>query len=292
MKISGFTFVKNAKEFGLPVVESIKSLLPLVDEYIVNVGQPDLDKTENLIRSIRNKKIKIIRSEWNSNYTEKMRLFAVQTNIAMYNCSGDWLFYLQADEVIHENDYTKILNAIREVNKDKRIEGLLFRFFHFWANGNFILDSFVHYQREVRVIRNFLGISSYKDAQGFRVDGHKLHVKNSGASIYHYGYTLNPEQAEKKARYNSYLYRKDKNYKEIPDAKNFYYKVNPYFIRPFKGTHPQVMKKRLSYMFNDFNPKLCKSPISFKQFKRNIQTFIYRITGIKIGEYRNFILIR
>ena len=61
MKVSGFTFVKNAVKYGYPVVESITSLLPIVDEMIVCLGDSE-DETNKLIESIGSDKIKIINS--------------------------------------------------------------------------------------------------------------------------------------------------------------------------------------------------------------------------------------
>ena len=37
MKISGFTIVRNAVKFNYPVIASIRSILPICDEFIVNV---------------------------------------------------------------------------------------------------------------------------------------------------------------------------------------------------------------------------------------------------------------
>jgi hypothetical protein len=59
MKVSGFTFVKNAVKYGYPVVESIKSILPIVDEFIVCLGDSE-DNTTELIKGINSPKIKII----------------------------------------------------------------------------------------------------------------------------------------------------------------------------------------------------------------------------------------
>ena len=55
--------VRNAVKFDYPIVESIKSILPIVDEYMVAVGNSD-DGTLELIRSINSPKIKIIETIW------------------------------------------------------------------------------------------------------------------------------------------------------------------------------------------------------------------------------------
>ena len=51
MKVSGFTFVRDAAKYDYPVVESIRSILPVADKFIVNIGQRN-DGTLELIRSI------------------------------------------------------------------------------------------------------------------------------------------------------------------------------------------------------------------------------------------------
>ncbi len=63
MMISGFTIVRNAVKFHYPIVESITSILPICDEFVVNVGDSD-DGTLELIRSINSPKIRIIQTQW------------------------------------------------------------------------------------------------------------------------------------------------------------------------------------------------------------------------------------
>ena len=38
MKVSAFTFIKNGQILGYPFLQSIHSILPIVDEFIINVG--------------------------------------------------------------------------------------------------------------------------------------------------------------------------------------------------------------------------------------------------------------
>ena len=54
MKISAFTFIKNGQILGYPFVQSIKSILPIVDEFVVNVGNSE-DDTILEIKSINDK---------------------------------------------------------------------------------------------------------------------------------------------------------------------------------------------------------------------------------------------
>jgi hypothetical protein len=39
MKISGFSFVRNGIKLYYPVIESIQSILPICDEFIIAVGK-------------------------------------------------------------------------------------------------------------------------------------------------------------------------------------------------------------------------------------------------------------
>src|SRR5436190_1989464 len=52
MKVSGITIAYQAESNGYPVAESIRSMLPLCDEVIVNIGQSD-DGTRRAVRVVR-----------------------------------------------------------------------------------------------------------------------------------------------------------------------------------------------------------------------------------------------
>ncbi len=111
MKVSGFTFIKNGEILGYPFIESIKSILPIVDEFVVNVGESE-DNTLELIKEINNPKIRIIESKWNDKMKDRGYVYGQQKMIAQFNCTGDWAFYLEGDEVVHEDDLPKIKEAI------------------------------------------------------------------------------------------------------------------------------------------------------------------------------------
>ena len=112
MKICGFTFVRNAVKLDYPVVESISSILPIVDAFIVSVGNCD-DGTLQLIESIGSPKIKIVHSTWDESLKEDGQVLAVETDKALAHVPAeyDWAFYLQADEVVHEKYLDSIVQA-------------------------------------------------------------------------------------------------------------------------------------------------------------------------------------
>lgn len=278
-------------------MESVRSVLPLVSEFVVNVGQPDRDGTERRLMaslaSSERRKVRVLRTEWDPRWTERMRIFAVQTNLAMYACRGDWLVYIQGDEVLHEEDYPRIREALARAEADARVEGLVFDYLHFWGGGEYVLDTPAHYQSEVRVVRNFRGVASWKDAQGFRIDGRKLRVLRSGARVFHYGYAVPPELAWAKAVSNSRLYRGEEatRRRRFPEASRFYEEVNPFFLRRFGGTHPRLMGPWLARLPGGFDPSRCRVRWTAKQVKRTLQTLWYRLTGLRWGGYRNYVIV-
>src|SRR5687767_13472185 len=103
MKISGFIIIKNAVKNDYPVTEAIRSILPIVDEMIVSIGDSE-DDTLSLIQSIASDKIRIVHSVWDPALRKGGEVLAVETNKALQHISpdADWAFYIQADEVVHE----------------------------------------------------------------------------------------------------------------------------------------------------------------------------------------------
>ena len=72
MKVSGFTFLRNGQKLGYPFVASIRSVLPLVDEFVIALGPCD-DDTEKLLREIGDPKIRIIPTQWNENIRRRLQ---------------------------------------------------------------------------------------------------------------------------------------------------------------------------------------------------------------------------
>ena len=93
MFVSGFTIVRNAIRFDYPIVEAIKSILPLCDEVVVAVGKSE-DETLQLIKSINDSKIKIIETIWDDSLREGGKVLAAETNKAYDTISekADWCF--------------------------------------------------------------------------------------------------------------------------------------------------------------------------------------------------------
>ena len=240
MKISGFTIVRNALKFQYPVLESIQSILPICDEFVVNVGASD-DETLQLIKSLKNPKIKIIETNWDMSMGKEV--LSYQTNLALKECKGDWAFYLQSDEVIHEADLKKLMKEMERCLRDDNVDALRFGWLHFY--GSYFRYRIDHgwFQKQDRIIRNNGEVESFGDAFGFRrSDGEPLRRRSANCLLYHYGW-VHPEVTMTERRLNAEIIgfaalgedeRRDKY--DYGDLRRF----PAYF-----GSHPAVMRQKI-----------------------------------------------
>ncbi|MBN1399129.1 MAG: glycosyltransferase [Bacteroidetes bacterium] len=287
MKISGFTFVRNGVLYDYPFLESIRSLLPLCDELITAVGKSE-DNTLEQIESIRSPKIRIIKTTWDEGLRESGSILSQQTNIALDQVSGDWAFYLQADEVLHEKDYPAIKNAMAEFQNRNEVEAILFNYKHFYGSYEYIGDSRRWYRREIRIVRPSKKVRSWGDAQGFRIDGRKLRVKLIDASIYHYGWVKPPEIQQLKQKYFNKLWHSDDWVdKNVGESAVYDYSKGGK-LKLFEGTHPAVMTGRVKNQYWQF--KYEQEKVS-QPFKEKLLDSIENKLGWRIGEYKNYKII-
>jgi glycosyltransferase involved in cell wall biosynthesis len=285
MKVSGFTFIRNAVRYDYPVVESITSLLPLVDELVVCVGD-SADNTLELIESIGSSKIKIIHTVWDDSLREGGKILAIETNKALAAVAhdADWCFYLQGDEVLHEEDYEVIRNGMARYKDDAKVEGLLFNYRHFYGNYQYLGNSRKWYRHEIRIVRNNIGVHSFRDAQGFRIKNRILKVKSVDAFIYHYGWVKNPNQQTEKQKNFHKLWHSDETVKNMVQADEYDYNSID-SLALFQGKHPQVMSNRIAKMDWDFQFDISKVKMNLKY---RILNFLEKITGYRFFEYKNY----
>ncbi|MDP2939863.1 MAG: glycosyltransferase [Candidatus Omnitrophota bacterium] len=240
MLVSGFTIVRNAIKFNYPVVESIKSILPICDEFIVNVGDCE-DNTLELIQSIKDPKLKIIRNNWD--FSKGELVLSQQSNIALSQCKGDWAIYLQSDEVIHEKDLPRLKKIMQKFLSEANIDALRFKWLHFYGSFyRYRIDS-GWFQKEDRIIRNNGQIHLYSGAFGFeRKDKKPLRRIKTGCFIYHYGWVQPPDTMTKR-RINAESIGFTQLFKEERVQNYDYGNLERFPI--YFGTHPNVMNERI-----------------------------------------------
>lgn len=290
MKISGFTFVRNAIKYDYPIIESIQSILPICNEFVVLVGKSD-DDTLNLIQNIRSEKIKIFESTWEDSLREGGRVLAVETDKAFSKIANDsdWAFYLQADEVVHEKYLETIKTECLQNINNQKIDGLLFKYKHFYGSYDYLGTSSRWYKNEIRVIKNTKKIYSYKDAQGFRKDkDKKLNVKPIDAFIYHYGWVKPPSKMKEKLNNFHSLWHEGKDLeKRLVSADEFDYSDID-GLKKFEETHPNVMKNRIKEKNWVFDYDISYAKLSTKE---KIKRISQKLIGKEIGEYRNYKIV-
>lgn len=268
MKVAGFTFVRNGIKYDYPIVEAIQSILPICDLLVVAVGKSE-DDTLALIQSIKSDKIKIIETVWDDSLREGGRVLAVETDKAFHAIPEeyDWAFYIQGDEVIHEDDLPKIKKAMEENLDRKEVDGLLFNYRHFFGSYDYVGNSLRWYPNEIRVVRNTKSIYSFRDAQGFRKDDDKkLNVVGIPAYMNHYGWVKDPRTMQAKQESFNKLWHTDSWMDEnIDKVEEFDYFKNIDSLKKFEGSHPKVMQDRIDRLNWNFNYDISFNKTPFKQ---------------------------
>ena len=295
MKVTGFTFIRNASKFDYPVVEAVKSILPVCDDFIVAVGNSD-DNTLELIQGIDKQKIKIIETVWDDSPEMKKggKVFASETDKAFQAIpvDSDWAFYIQGDEVIHEKYLPTIYSSMETWKENKSVDGLLFNYLHFYGSYDYVGLSPKWYGHEIRAIKNNKSFYSFRDAQGFRKSGNKkLDVKPVDAYVYHYGWVKEPGTMMKKA-INANSFYLDKNFlkkvrsKGANGANEFDYSSID-SLKLFTDTHPKVMEDRIKRKNWTFEHDISFNKLSLR-YKGKI--FIKKYLGINTY-YENYRVI-
>lgn len=293
MRVSGFSMVRDAIRLHYPVAEAIRSILPICDEFVIAVGRSQ-DGTADRIRALNDPKIRILETDWDPAHFVHGAINAVQSNLALDQCTGDWAFYLQADEVVHEEDLPRIRAAMEANLKDERVEGLLFDYLHFWGDFDHVHWTRNWYRHEVRVVRNIPGMRSWKSAQGFRLNERKLRVRESGGRIFHYGWVRPPETMKRKQiALDSLHHPKDWVEKRHPEPELPFDYGSLEHLRRFTGTHPAVMREWISG--KDWDAARYRREGTLHEHNRlEVRTLTWledHLLHGRIGEYRNYVLL-
>ena len=279
MKVSAFTFIKNGQILGYPFIQSINSIISIVDEFIINVGRSE-DSTLELIKSIPSQKIRIIESVWNDSMNDRGYVYGQQKMIAQFNCSGDWAFYIEGDEIYHEDDLEQIKSAMKLHLHDPNVEALVFDFNHFYGNANSILNSPGWYRSEARIIKN--SIRTYAPDGLFWLvlqsnkKGRYPRAKHTGVSCYHYGWVRSEDQMNLKSK-------KVQKYWGGDPIKIDYTQMDQTIIQEFQGSHPAVIKEWLpkdSGLFKtDYSYQLTR-----KQKKHRLMIRLENLFGLELSK--------
>ena len=277
--ISGFSFLRNGVSLGFPFEASIRSLLPLVDEFVIAVGRGSDDTRERLL-AIGDAKIKLIDTVWNERMAERGFVYAQQKMIAQHACTGDWAFYLEGDEVLHEDDLGRIRAAVDRHHGDARVEALVFDYLHFYGSPQWLAVSPAWYRRECRLIRNTIRTYAPDGQFWLVMDRHRRgrmpYAALAGAHIYHYGHVRRSEYMQAKMEQVSKYWSHD-----TPQMR--YAAIDGQSLRPFIGTHPHVAQEWLA---TEAESRFAPDPLhvpTFRERKHRVAMRIERWFGIDLS---------
>ena len=287
MRISGFTIVRNAIELDFPVLESIKSILPICDEVVVNVGR-STDATLDLVRSLDDPRIRVLETEWD--FARGESVLRDETARAMRACAHPWGLYIQADEVLHERGAPRLAETIRSAAGDPRVEGVVVRYRHLFGNPDTEAVNRRWYRREVRAVRldPAADIRPYRDAQGFRQGpGHRrVRARLADAEMFHYGWTRSGAALRGRAVIDRSLY---------PDRPEYEFDraVLRWFpgLRPFRGTHPAVAADWVERHRHDPIRRVTEPFFEWEHLRFHASDVVERLTGRRFFEFRNYELV-
>lgn len=286
VKVSGFTIVRNAVKLDFPVEASIRSILPVCDEVVVNVGRSE-DETLDLVRSITDSRIRILQTDWD--LTRRNTVLGFETLRAMRACAHPWGIYIQADEVLHERGTAELAEAIRRYDGDSRVEGLLVRYLHFYGGFDTIATHRRWYRREVRAVRldPALDIRPYQGAQGFRVgsDHRKIRARLTDAEMFHYGWARPAKALKEKRELGKTMYP----WRDADEHRPLLAWVPG--IRPFTGTHPAAAAAWIEARRSDPERVIAPRRFRWRFVRYYISEAIERLTGVRVFEFRNYKIV-
>ena len=259
---------------------------------MINVGFDNLelkndDGTYELIKNtFSHPKFKIITSEWDKEKQAQVSFSLERANIALEQCRGKYCLYIQGDEVLHEQDYGSLHDAILELENKPQVEAPVFKYWHFYGNVDVIRYTRSIYRREVRLIRNHLGIQSWLDAQGFRhLDERKLNCQLVDATVFHYGWAREEKTMRQKVKVMDKFYH-GKDF----EAGDFEYK-KVWGLKKFTDSHPSLMDNWIEKNRNSLDPLSYPTQFEWKNIGLAITDSLEALTGYRLGEYKNYRII-
>jgi len=218
MSISVVFVGKNLILNGYPFVESLLSVLPLADEFIISEGYSDDDSLNYLWKfkkkyETRERPIFVYQDEWpDRSYHGEAITYVLER--AIQKASKKWVLYLQADEIWHEDMIPYMLDIVSKDNFE--FNSISFPYFHFINSWEPSKDT-KYYQEAMRFVRNDRGIKLLGDAWNFITPGPADPIYAAGYSpnrIFHMNWCL-PENNDIKHIEHAKLYENITEYQDI-----------------------------------------------------------------------------
>lgn len=193
----------------------INSVKNIVDEIVV-VDTGSKDKTVEISESLG---ARVIHTKWEDDFSKAR-------NIAIDNATSDWILFLDADEVVREEDVIKI----RPLLEDDTVEAYMCKFINY--GGDSVSSGLTEIHYNFKLFRNngkLRYVFPIHENLINVVDKRNLIYKESGITILHYGYLEETKTEKNKTQRN----------------------IN--ILSKYLRTHPNDMFQRLNLAVEYFN---------------------------------------
>jgi len=225
---------------------TIRSMLDLCDNIYINDGK-STDGTLDILYTLQNEygkdRVFIFEREWD----HSRRMWTDQKNFILDKIPFDaYVLFIDADEVIHENDIPVIHKLV-----ERDLPAISFKVIHFYGRPTHYIEGSAWYKRHTRLCRRDTGIRLVHREHGCADDllwpnGYPAHTTGcylSDVILYHYGNCRSPKALGIKAKKADDLYQYSDAYKDgsLPKPRSFSYAFDKVGAKEFLETHPKYV---------------------------------------------------
>lgn len=244
--ISAHMIAQNLIKYHFPFEEAFRAVIPICDQFVFCEGFSEDDTYQRLLALQQEypDKVEIFRKEW---LTPDYMVFSEMTNACIERCHCDWHWQIQADEIYHESQ----LSRIQKLTERNDIEFYVFGFLHFWSNSfdKVLKPGTGHGESRIRFAKRdtYPDMRSRKDAYTLgtftkKGDGFRGKDVSDEIQIYHYSYTRRPDREKEKACYQLNKWHNMKDERYWGEKKLVYSELHPDSdCLPWTDSHPAVM---------------------------------------------------
>lgn len=231
--ISVCFIIKNGITQGYPFWESLKSCLPFANEIVISEGNSS-DETATYINKFASiygsasgngPTIRLFRDEWTKGQSGNGEIISIISEKNMRRCTYNWIYYLQADEIVHEGN-VDFIKSIASKNS-RRYNAVEFYFWHFLGSWNPV-KSGAAYHEAIRMVKNNPKIKLMGDGWTFEGDVSPVCKSvNVPHPLFHLGWVF-PHNCDQKHLEHGKIYAQNSQYQKVASEAKDRLSVNKY----------------------------------------------------------------
>lgn len=233
--ITGITLIRNGQKLGYPWELCIRSMLSCCEQVIINCDIADDDTFNQLCELEKDYPIHIYVSKWNMKNTGNGEELAIQANKLLPMVQSDWVLYLQADELIHEDD-GKYLSDLTD-NIPANYSQIEFWRTYFWESITRRNSKY-----ELYLGRLFRTGTHVVGGDGMHLIRGHGDVWRTNKMIYHYSRMGDEQLINQRIKTLDGLFHEESIVKQMPVFS--YNNVDPSDLMPYTGKHPEGIIER------------------------------------------------